>query len=688
MTDHAQRTYRLAVEELLDLEARNMRGELDEVGQERRRDLIHKLLAIPRSIVDKRRHLRVRAEQRAELAGAAFDPEARVLSLSGGGLFLATDRAPPIGSEVEVVVHFPERQEVALRFQAAVRWVSTGQGARAEVPPGVGVEFLGVSERQQEAILSVLREELQRQLELAVERYQFFFQHAPDLAALVHRDGSILEFNRGWLLALGIDEERVFGAVVDSFIAPDDRPAWARAVRQVQETGQVQRCEVHLLGPGDGQLPIEALLTSVQTSEIDFGTLVVARDLTERLAVEAERRVLERRLFQADKLASLGRVAASVAHDINNPLACVLSNLALLDEYSGMIETVLRQARGMAANPGQPPDPEILDEISTNLRGVLEDSLVGARRLRDIARDLRTFSRVDDSGPGVVDLNEAVETCLRIVRNQMEQRARIEVVLGELPSTRSNFGKVCQILLCLLANTVHAFPDAPSGKNLVRVRTWREDGVLCVSVEDNGKGVAPEFHELVFEPFTSLAAGGEGLGLGLFVARDVTRALGGELRFDSVLGQGTRAEVRVPLRALVVEQGSRTGDVLEATEHRTILVVDDEEALLRAFERQLRRRWTVLTASSVDAALTLLGRASVDLVISDVMLPGRTGVDLLTAIQEQFPGLERRVLFMTGGAFSERERTLLQRTQAPVVEKPFTMEEMEQRMLALLAAEG
>jgi PAS domain S-box-containing protein len=249
--------------------------------------------------------------------------------------------------------------------------------------------------------------------------------------------------------------------------------------------------------------------------------VAVIRDLTERKRLETQLRL-------ADRMTSMGTLAAGVAHEINNPLAYVCSNLTFLSEQLAQ-ETL---------------PPEALPE----LREVVAETQEGAGRVRSIVQDLRTFARADEERRGPINIHQVIDGALRLVRNEMmRSNARLERELGPVPPILGNEARLGQVLVNLLVNAVQAFPEKRSENNRIRVATWSDESKrVVVEVEDNGAGMSAEVQQRIFDPFFTTKPVGEGTGLGLAICHTIVQSMGGQIEVRSTPGRGTTFVLSLP----------------------------------------------------------------------------------------------------------------------------------------------
>jgi PAS domain S-box-containing protein len=683
--DNTEFDYLRITQELLSLEEKNLVSQLDSYERERWTELTRNLFGLSETLSEKRKFFRVVDIREAEVIAPERDPDAKVRSLSCGGLFVETRCLPKVGSEMDLEVSFTERRDVRLPFRVQVRWISP---ALEEGSQGVGVSFIDLDKRQRSAILAALREHLTNNLEFTLEKLRFFFKYSPDVAILIDRNATILEGNDQARSHLAPEAGDIKGMKLMDILPRDSANALLECIAKVRTGASPSRVEIQISNQDrSDSIPFEVMVASGRSKEIDLGVLIVGRDLSERMEIEKQRRILERRLYQADKLASLGQITAGIAHDINNPLAWAISNLSLLEAYIAPLQKLVSEYRGQGIKSGSGADAEILKEIDENLIDLVKESVQGVRRIRDIIRDLKMFSRIDVAQEAMTDINEALETSLRMVRNQVDQRAKLVKKYDKLPETYINFGKIGQVFLNLLTNAVRSFETLDVEQNVITLRTWAEGDEIFAGIRDNGRGIPPELQQKIFEPFYTGSTSEGGTGLGLTIAMDALKILGGGLELSSEVGVGTEFTVRIPVLPCL-------NDLVKVAEkkpsvpplHRPkILIVDDEAALVRSLKRSLARRWNVLTACSVDDAVKILAETSVEAILCDVMIPGKSGTTLFAQTKKLYPGLERRIIFMTGGVFAEQEKAVLDNISNPIIEKPFDMEEIENLLINMIS---
>jgi two-component system, NtrC family, sensor kinase len=262
-------------------------------------------------------------------------------------------------------------------------------------------------------------------------------------------------------------------------------------------------------------------------------------------------------LLQSEKMASIGQLAAGVAHEINNPIGFISSNLNSLAAYSQNIERALEALTGLlqdciegnsdtvakAQAVRQICEESDLEYITADLQKLVEESMEGARRVRQIVVDLRDFSHVDSPDIGEDDLNKLLDKTINVAWNELKYKAEVLREYGSIPTIRCYGGKLGQLFLNLLVNAAQAIAE----RGRILVRTEFADGRVSVEIEDTGSGIPPENLNRVFEPFFTTKDVGKGTGMGLHIAYKIVEAHGGKISVRSKLGEGTVFRVELPV---------------------------------------------------------------------------------------------------------------------------------------------
>jgi signal transduction histidine kinase len=409
---------------------------------------------------------------------------------------------------------------------------------------------------------------------------------------------------------------------------------------------------------------------------VDYDTLL---DTIDRLLVASEHQNLEVRLAQTDRLASVGTLAAGVAHQINNPLAYVLLNLGYVTEEMHKLLCDRTLAVGEGAN---------IEVRAREVLLALEHARDGAERIRDIVWSLKTFSRPEREACVLLDVTRVLDAALAMVHDEIRRRATVvKNYAAEVPEVFANEARLGQMFLNLVLNAVQALPEERvlSNQIHVAVRPLGADRI-AVEVGDNGVGIPSQVRGRIFEPFFSTKPVGVGSGLGLSICHGVVTSLGGTLTFESEVGKGTVFRVELPTATVgtpgAIAPGSRR-DGFEAdgltspaiVRRSRFLVVDDEPIVCSSLARLLAKEGDVFTATSAGHALALIREGQrFDVLLCDLMLPGMDGPALHENIRTIDPPQAERMVFMTGGAFTERARGFLETVENQRLNKPFEVD--------------
>jgi two-component system, cell cycle sensor histidine kinase and response regulator CckA len=392
----------------------------------------------------------------------------------------------------------------------------------------------------------------------------------PDLVS-VHRDDQLIYLNQAARRMLGADATRAPDQVdLVERIHPDDRPRAETLFSDAQTAeGQAHGHAVELrLAAGDGSWR----RCELSGRRIDLGdgpvVVVTGRDVTERDRLRAK-------LLLSDRMASLGTLAAGIAHEINNPLAYVSANLEVV-------------AESLAAAP-PPPSPEQRAEHA-EMQAAIGDAREGAERVRKIVRGLRSFSRSEEEKRVPIALSDVLAAAIRLTGNEVKHRAVLVLDLAPTPAVLADDGRLTQVFINLLINAAHAIREGNTDANRITVRTrTAPDGRAITEIEDTGAGMPPEILARAFDPFFTTKEVGVGTGLGLSICHGIISGLGGQITIDSAPGRGCLVRVVLPPAAAEAQPASPATPALAeiAPRRRRVLIVDDEPKIAQALERML-----------------------------------------------------------------------------------------------------
>jgi len=257
------------------------------------------------------------------------------------------------------------------------------------------------------------------------------------------------------------------------------------------------------------------------------------------------------RLLQNEKMASIGQLAAGVAHEINNPNGFILSNLNALRKYVERIREFIAFQEDVLATADEAVTTQIqqkkrslkIDFTLEDMGNLIQESREGAERIKTIVKDLKDFSHLDQAELVQADINACIENTLTIISNELMLKTELKKEFGVLPAVTCNPGQINQVLSNLLHNAAQAVEQGGE----ITIKTWAEQNLVCIAISDTGPGIPPEIRERLFEPFFTTREVGKGAGLGLSIAYDIIKKHNGEITVKSELGKGSCFTVRLPV---------------------------------------------------------------------------------------------------------------------------------------------
>ncbi|PIV80530.1 hypothetical protein COW53_09205 [bacterium CG17_big_fil_post_rev_8_21_14_2_50_64_8] len=377
----------------------------------------------------------------------------------------------------------------------------------------------------------------------------------------------IMDANTTAAAVLGYDPDDLIGRLLGP-ITPTD----CDGIRQkMLEDGEVRDVETTLTHQDGHAIPVILSLTRVERGQGHFAVMSFL-DISLRKAAEKELRQSHERLakaneelkkhkdqiVQSEKLASIGQLAAGVAHEINNPVGFVTSNLGTLTEYMETIGKVLELYTELGQLPPEDDtgraelvtriteikEEEDLDFILDDVANVLKESQDGVKRVTEIVQNLKSFAREDSQERRPHNINDGIEAMIKMVWNELKYHCEVERDFGEVPVIRCHPGQINQVIMNMLVNASHAMPEE-GGSITVSTRTRGEE--IEISIADTGTGISPDIRNRIFDPFFTTKDVGKGTGLGLAISHGIIEDHGGRIELESELGQGSTFHIYLPL---------------------------------------------------------------------------------------------------------------------------------------------
>jgi PAS domain S-box-containing protein len=414
------------------------------------------------------------------------------------------------------------------------------------------------------AALAVLRQRAeqrselaQKELEEAREQLEAVMQCAPAFISTIGRDGSLLYFNKVWP---HMQSMPVAGEQWRRYAEPGTEERVAAALDQVFTTGAHQFYEIALEQPNGRTIWMSNHVGPVRVGGEIVAAVMLSQDVTEAKIAQME-------LVAAQRLVSVGTLAAGVAHEINTPVQFVSDSVHFLREAANDMFELVKTLQGLKAQVEQgagaseiaaavsaateAAERADLDYLRENVPPAFDRALDGLERVARIVRSMKEFSHAGSNQMSPVDLNRAIESTLTVATNEYKYVADVQTELGDIPPVTCHINDVNQVILNLVVNAAHAIGDAVKDsdrRGLIRVKTQQRAADVIVSVSDNGCGIPEEIRGRIFDPFFTTKEVGRGSGQGLAIARTIIREKHtGDLTFESRVGVGTTFFVRLPI---------------------------------------------------------------------------------------------------------------------------------------------
>ena len=488
------------------------------------------------------------------------------------------------------------------------------------------------------------------QMEESEARFRKLFDEAPVGYHEVDTDGHITRVNRTELDMLGYAADEVLGRPLWEFVEEPEivREEFFKQVNGTIETGSAYE---RMYRKKDGTLlPVLADTPLLRDNEGHvIGARTTVQDITELKEVQE-------RLQETSRLASVGELAAGVAHELNNPLGSIM----------GFTELLL--------------DEDLPQSARDDLQTVYSDVQRAAR----IVQNLQSFARRDEPTRQYVDVTDVVQKALEIksyhlrVNNvQVTTRFAKHVLYTMLDEHQ-----VLQVIVNILGNAEQAIVGA-NRDGRISIDVSRSGDQIKLTIADDGPGMAPETLKKVFHPFFTTKEVGEGTGLGLSICYGIVKQHGGDLWAESVPGEGATFHITLPVSGPDGDmKAPDSEEVREATTVKRILVVDDERGIRAFLSGTLESEGhSVETAQDGKEALEKVRGAGYDHIIMDLHMPGVDGERLYQLIHEFDEGLASRIIFVTGDTLSPHTHKFVFGTGNPALTKPFSREDLQQALL-------
>ncbi len=420
-----------------------------------------------------------------------------------------------------------------------------------------------------------MRRRAEEELRQSEEQFRLISENGADMISLLDEQGNYLYASRSYA-NLGHDPQQLVGANLFTYIHPDDVPRVRDEINAVVNSFQTRSMEFRFQQKDGAWCPVESAV-SLLINDAGLRLVAVARNITDRVRREEERQSLESQLkqrnqeleqtvtdlkhmqgslVQSEKMASIGQLTAGIAHEINNPLAFVSSNLNRFKEYFDDTLSLMKEwqalGKSLEGNPMWEPQLRLLkaaeqqadlDFIAEDFGNLMHHSRDGAERIKSIVERLRGFSHLAGTEFGDANINEAIDDTLTIVWNELKYKAEINKEYGALPLVSCNVGELKQVFINLMVNAAHAIQD----RGEITLRTSLEGKRVVIQISDTGNGIAPDNLKKIFDPFFTTKPVGKGTGLGLWISATIIQKHKGTMTVESELGRGTTFTIKLPI---------------------------------------------------------------------------------------------------------------------------------------------
>jgi PAS domain S-box-containing protein len=503
------------------------------------------------------------------------------------------------------------------------------------------------------------RKQMEVALRQSEERYRTIIEDMDEGYFELDLAGNFTVVNDAHCRNVGYTRQELVGMHYSRVVHEEDPEAVRKGLKRMFKTGQPSLGLHRKVLRKDGSIRFAEISMFPLRSEDGktIGFRGIGWDITEHKWAEEEKRQLEQKAQVTSRLASVGEMAAGVAHEINNPLTGVIGYAQLLMDGK-----------------------DIPSDIRRDLAAINE----GAQRVASIVKRLLVFSRQVKPERRDVDINELIESTLALRAYHLRvNNIKVTIQLApDLPETMADPGQLQQVFLNLVVNAETEMKLA-RGKGKLLIKTEKVDNTIRISFKDNGPGIAKKNLERIFDPFFTTREVGQGTGLGLSLCHGIVAEHNGRIYAESKLGKGATFIMELPV-VTEAEQPKPSEPVVEEPEKvakARILVVDDEQVIRDLVKRVLGGEgYEVETVDNAGDALKKIEGKRYNLVLIDIKMPGMDGVELYERIQKIARSLARRVVFITGDILSAHTEKFLSETKVAHIDKPFSAEQLKREV--------
>lgn len=364
----------------------------------------------------------------------------------------------------------------------------------------------------------------------------------------------------------------------------------------------------------------------------------------------AERKQMEQMLIQSEKMASIGTLAAGIAHEINNPMGYIYSNLRAMEKYNkksidfcNIIQVIIEEYSNSEIDELKELINKLInfkndnkfDFMLTDMKDAIEESIEGSEKVKKIVSDLKDFSRVEKYEMKLADVNDNIEKTLNIVWNELKYKAKIVKEFRELPEIKCDIQRLSQVFMNVLVNAAHAIEK----NGIITIKTFCVNNSIVIQISDNGKGIPEANINRIFDAFFTTKEPGKGTGLGLSISYKIIQNHKGIIDVESEVGKGTTFTIKLPI------------DKSKQIKEYKILIIDDDENIIKIFTEMINDyepSILVKTAKDGFEVGDLLNSFMPDLVLLDIKMPGMDGFEVCRRIKTNDKTKGTKIIMITG----------------------------------------
>jgi PAS domain S-box-containing protein len=493
-----------------------------------------------------------------------------------------------------------------------------------------------------------------------------------DAVIAVDGDRRITFLNSMAIELLGVPEEVAVARKVELVLGVDATHPISKRLEAALEKEQSSLAPITV---ALGASTLRVTVARLNNSQREDSALIIARDISDLVAAEAERASLNAQLHAADKMRSLGQMTAGLSHEINNPLAALLPGLEIL---RARFEVLSAAATAAAVN--EPPSDALIKALD-DIPDLLSETLAAGRQIKSVVGEMRFFAHPGSSKGERAQLDHLLNDALSLVSREVRYKARLDREFDYTPELVVDRAVLSQAVLNILINASQAIEGGTPEDSWIRIKTYRREGGVAVEISNSGPAVPDEAIGKVFDPFFTTKDPGAGVGLGLSIAYETVARHGGYI--ELVKGMPTTFRIWLPLDTGKVLDSLPVGSLpVEGSSHpiettpARVLIVDDERLVRNGFRRVLAQHYEVSLASGGTHALGMIRDNEYDVILCDLLMPEVTGMDLYQRVMRSNPEAAVRFVFLTGGTACAEARDFLQSVKNVRAFKPLDNSEL------------